>query len=66
MSLAAGLFLIDNDARLQAAIDRSGITKDGVQEVFMGNVIQAAGGQAPARQAALFAGNSLKIIVQVD
>ncbi|KAK7580185.1 hypothetical protein V9T40_000814 [Parthenolecanium corni] len=41
---------------VQAAIERSGIPKDKIDEVFMGNVVQAAGGQAPARQAALFAG----------
>lgn len=43
---------------IQGAIERSGISKDSVQEVFMGNVIQAAVGQAPARQAAIFAGLS--------
>ncbi|KAG1693179.1 Acetyl-CoA acetyltransferase, mitochondrial [Nymphon striatum] len=35
-----------------------GISKDDVKEVYMGNVIQAASGQAPARQSALFAGLS--------
>lgn len=38
------------------AIEKSGIANDKVDEVFMGNVIQAGVGQAPARQAALFAG----------
>ena len=33
-----------------------GIAPEEVQEVYMGNVVQAMGGQAPARQAALFAG----------
>ena len=35
---------------------RSGIMAEKVQEVYMGNVCQASIGQAPARQAALFAG----------
>lgn len=38
------------------AIKRAGITGNDVDEVIMGNVIQANTGQAPARQAALGAG----------
>jgi acetyl-CoA C-acetyltransferase len=38
------------------AVERSGVEKSAVQEVFMGCVVQAGVGQAPARQAALFAG----------
>ena len=38
------------------AVERSGLNKTVVQEVFMGCVVQAGVGQAPARQAALFAG----------
>lgn len=34
----------------------SGIAKEEVQEVYMGNVLQAGQGQAPTRQAALGAG----------
>ncbi|XP_018407283.1 PREDICTED: acetyl-CoA acetyltransferase, mitochondrial [Cyphomyrmex costatus] len=41
---------------LQAAIERAGIVKEQVKEIYMGNVCQAFLGQAPARQAALFAG----------
>ncbi|XP_047365306.1 acetyl-CoA acetyltransferase, mitochondrial isoform X2 [Vespa velutina] len=41
---------------IQAAIERAGIAKDQVKEVYMGNVCQAYLGQAPARQATLFAG----------
>ncbi|XP_074030881.1 acetyl-CoA acetyltransferase 1 isoform X1 [Leptinotarsa decemlineata] len=41
---------------IEAAIERAGIPKDEVKEVFMGNVCQGGVGQAPARQAALFAG----------
>jgi acetyl-CoA C-acetyltransferase len=41
---------------IKEAIKRAGITGDQVDEVIMGNVIQANTGQAPARQAALGAG----------
>ena len=41
---------------IKGALDKAGISKDEVQEVFMGNVLQANLGQAPARQAAIFAG----------
>jgi hypothetical protein len=40
----------------QGAIKRAGIPKEEVKEVLMGNVLQANVGQAPARQATLFAG----------
>ncbi len=43
-------------AAIKAAVERAGIKPEEVQEVFMGNVLQAALGQAPARQAAIFAG----------
>jgi acetyl-CoA C-acetyltransferase len=41
---------------IRAALERSGVTVDQVDEVYMGNVVQAGVGQAPARQAALGAG----------
>ena len=41
---------------IAAAMKKAGITGDQVDEVIMGNVIQANVGQAPARQAALGAG----------
>ncbi len=41
---------------IRAALERAGIPGDAVQEVIMGNVLQAGQGQAPARQAALGAG----------
>lgn len=41
---------------IKEAIARSGVNPAFVQEVFMGNVLQANVGQAPARQAALKAG----------
>ncbi|MBL8079665.1 MAG: acetyl-CoA C-acetyltransferase [Anaerolineales bacterium] len=41
---------------VQAAVERAGIDPKDVEEVMMGNVVQAGNGQAPARQAAIFAG----------
>ena len=41
---------------IRAAVERAGIAPERVDEVFMGQVIQAGAGQAPARQAALRAG----------
>jgi acetyl-CoA C-acetyltransferase len=43
-------------AAIKGAINKAGIKPEEVTEVFMGNVLQANVGQAPARQAALFAG----------
>lgn len=43
---------------IKEAVKRAQITADQVGEVFMGNVLQANTGQAPARQAALKAGLS--------
>ncbi|OYX18315.1 MAG: acetyl-CoA acetyltransferase, partial [Algoriphagus sp. 32-45-6] len=41
---------------IKGAISKSGVDASAVQEVFMGNVISANLGQAPARQAAIGAG----------
>lgn len=41
---------------IKAALEKAGIRPEDVQEVLMGNVVQAGTGQAPARQAAIFAG----------
>jgi acetyl-CoA C-acetyltransferase len=41
---------------IKGAIDKANISVNEVDEVFMGNVLQANVGQAPARQAAIFAG----------
>ena len=41
---------------VQAAVERAGIDPQNIEEVLMGNVVQAGNGQAPARQAAIFAG----------
>jgi len=41
---------------IKAAVERAGITPEQVQEVFMGNVVSANLGQAPATQAAIFGG----------
>jgi acetyl-CoA C-acetyltransferase len=43
-------------AAIKGAIEKAGIDKKEVQEVIMGNVYSANLGQAPARQAAIFAG----------
>lgn len=43
-------------AAIKEAITRAGVKPDGVSEVIMGNVLAAGLGQAPARQAAIFAG----------
>jgi acetyl-CoA C-acetyltransferase len=40
---------------IKGAIKKTGVDASKVEEVYMGNVIQAGVGQAPARQAALFA-----------
>lgn len=40
----------------QAALNRSGLPKDAVDSVMIGNVIQAGGGQNPARQVSIKAG----------
>ncbi len=41
---------------IKGALVKANISADNVDEVFMGNVLQANVGQAPARQAAIFAG----------
>ncbi|MBK8500299.1 MAG: acetyl-CoA C-acyltransferase [Flavobacteriales bacterium] len=41
---------------VKGAIDKAGVAPEAVQEVIMGSVLQANLGQAPARQAAKFAG----------
>lgn len=43
---------------IKGALDKINLDPKLVQEVYMGNVLQAGEGQAPARQAALFAGLS--------
>lgn len=45
-------------AAIKGALEKIGLDKNEVQEVYMGNVLQANLGQAPARQAAIFAGLS--------
>jgi acetyl-CoA C-acetyltransferase len=41
---------------IKAAVEKSGLKPDQIQEVYMGNVLSANLGQAPATQAAIFAG----------
>ncbi|HEU4472616.1 MAG TPA: acetyl-CoA C-acyltransferase [Flavisolibacter sp.] len=47
---------------IKAAIEKAGISPDQVDEVLMGCVIQANLGQAPARQAAKYAGLPDKVV----
>jgi len=41
---------------VKAAVERAGINAEEIEEVIMGNVVQAGEGQAPARQASIHAG----------
>src|SRR5579859_985851 len=41
---------------IRAAVERSRVPREDIEEVIMGNVIQGGVGQAPARQAAIKAG----------
>src|SRR5207248_9905526 len=41
---------------IKAALERAGVSPDEVKTVFMGEVLQGGVGQAPARQAAIYAG----------
>lgn len=43
-------------AAIKGALEKANVSPDAIDEVFMGNVLQANLGQAPARQAAIFAG----------
>ncbi len=47
---------------IKAAVEKAGIKPENVDEVYMGAVIQANLGQAPARQAAKFAGLPNEVI----
>lgn len=47
---------------IQGAFTKSGIDPDSVDEVLMGNVVSANLGQAPARQAAIYAGLPVSVI----
>lgn len=44
---------------VEEAIKRAGIPKKAIQEAFLGNVVSAGVGQAPARQAVIYAGLEL-------
>ena len=43
---------------IKCALENSGVQPDQIQQVIMGNVLQAAVGQAPARQAGIGAGSA--------
>lgn len=49
-------------AAIQGALAKSGVDPGSVDEVLMGNVVSANLGQAPARQAAIYAGLSVSVI----
>ena len=46
---------------IKEALNRAGITPDQVEEVYIGNVIQAGNGQNPARQSAVNAGIPVEV-----
>ncbi len=46
---------------IKGALSKAGVDAKEVNEVFMGNVLQAGVGQAPARQASIFAGISEEV-----
>ena len=48
---------------IKGAVEKAGIKPLDVQEVYMGCVLQANLGQAPARQAAIFAGSTGKCVL---
>ena len=53
----AGLTAVElGSTAIKGALEKAGVKSEEVQEVFMGNVISANLGQAPARQAAIAAG----------
>lgn len=47
---------------IKGVLDRSKVSPDAIQEVYFGQVLQGAAGQAPARQASLGAGLSKSVI----
>ncbi len=49
-------------AAIKGALEKINLDASKVDEVIMGNVVQAGVGQAPARQAALFAGLSHEVV----
>jgi acetyl-CoA C-acetyltransferase len=48
-------------AAVRAAVERSGVSADVIEQIFMGCVLPAGLGQAPARQAAIGAGLPLQV-----
>ena len=43
-------------AAIKGALEKGNVKPEQIEEVYLGNVLQANEGQAPARQAAIFAG----------
>ncbi|MBB6227147.1 acetyl-CoA acetyltransferase [Polymorphobacter multimanifer] len=48
-------------AAVRAAVERAGVAPDMIEQIFMGCVLPAGLGQAPARQAALGAGLPISV-----
>ena len=48
-------------AAVKAAVERAGVSPDAVERIYMGCVLPAGLGQAPARQAALGAGLPISV-----
>ena len=46
---------------ISAAVERSGLEKADIEEAFMGNVVSSGIGQAPTRQAVIYAGLPLDV-----
>lgn len=46
---------------INAALERAGLDKKHVEEAYMGNVVSAGIGQAPSRQAVIYAGLPLEV-----
>ncbi len=46
---------------IKEAVERSGVNKEDIQEVIMGNVLQGGQGQLPSRQASRHAGLSWEV-----
>jgi acetyl-CoA C-acetyltransferase len=60
-ALAAASATALGAAAVKAAVDRSGVTHEAIDRIYMGCVLPAGLGQAPARQAAIGAGLPLSV-----
>jgi acetyl-CoA C-acetyltransferase len=44
---------------IESAVSKAGIPKSSIEEAYLGNVVSAGIGQAPTRQAVIYAGLSI-------